>query len=92
MSFFDERPLVEGVDVRVDPQPGASDEIETGDVNKEKEHGMNVNVDSFHEDGDIAGDNPAGGESEAVVLEEVVSFVQDLQLVNVFHDVRYLII
>ena len=62
--------------MRVDSEPGTDNEVERSDVNKEEEHGMEVDVDSFGENGDGAGNDPAEGENETVVFEEVVPFVQ----------------
>ena len=85
VSLFDGSELVPLINVRVDSDPGACDEIDGGHVDEEKRHGVENEVHSFEQNAESAGHEPQEGQSEPVELEKLVVLVQSGQLVDVLH-------
>ncbi len=85
MTLFKNTSLFESGNVRVDPDPSASNEVERKHVNYEESESMQVNVESLEDNTKSAGKDPKEGKGEPMVLEELIVIDQGSDLTDVLH-------
>ena len=85
MTLFKKTPLFESVNVRVDSDPGSSNEVERKHINYEEGESMQVNVESLEQNTKSAGKDPKEGKGEPMVLEKLIVIDQGSDLADVLH-------